>query len=62
MALPYDGPYEVLQRGEKLFKLKVGGREEMLLVDRLKPHLGTAPPAVGQPPRRGRQPGTSGEV
>jgi len=33
----YDGPYEVLNRGEKTFKIRVNGRAVNVSVDRLKP-------------------------
>ncbi len=33
----------VLRSGEKTFKLAVGDREEMVSVDRLKPHMGIGP-------------------
>ena len=56
LAPLYSGPYRVLQRGPKTFKLQVGGREEVVTVDRLKPHLGSAPVEAAEPPRRGRPP------
>ena len=31
----YAGPYAVLERGEKVFRLQVGDREEAVSVDRL---------------------------
>lgn len=34
---PYDGPYEVLNRSEKTFKLKINGRTVNVSIDRLKP-------------------------
>jgi hypothetical protein len=43
----YVGPYEVLERADKFFQIAVGGREEMVSIDRLKPHLG-----AGRPSRR----------
>ena len=49
----YTGPYLVLEKGSKVFKLQVGTREEVITRDRLKPHVGLAPPAVAEPPRRG---------
>jgi transposase InsO family protein len=62
MATPYVGPYRVLQHGEKTCRLQVGTREEVVSVDRLKPHVGAAPVAAADPPRRGRPPGTGGGV
>ncbi|KMQ84830.1 gag-pol protein [Lasius niger] len=34
---PYDGPYEMLNRGEKTFKLRVNKKTTNVLIDRLKP-------------------------
>ena len=56
LADNYTGPYLVLEKGSKVFKLQVGTREEVITRDRLKPHVGLAPPAVAEPPRRGRPP------
>ena len=54
----YDGPYRVKDRGPKFFTLEIGGRQDRVTVDRLKPCLATEVlPAV--PPRRGRPPGPS---
>jgi len=50
----YQGPYKVLGRWEKFFKLEVGGQPEVVSVDRLKPHLWTAPVSAASPPQRGR--------
>jgi hypothetical protein len=50
----YSGPYEVLEAGRKVFKISIGGKIEMFTVDRLKPHLGTAPLQAATPPVRGR--------
>ena len=57
LADNYAGPYLVLEKGPKVFKLQLGTRQEVVTRDRLKPHLGPAPPAVADPPRRGRPPG-----
>jgi hypothetical protein len=46
----------VIQAGEKTFHLAIGGREEVVSVDRLKPHLGLAPLLPAVPARRGRPP------
>jgi transposase InsO family protein len=51
----YRGPYRVLGRGEKFFKVVIGNRIESLSVDRLKPHAGDSP-VLASPPRRGRPP------
>ena len=34
---PYDGPFPVLQRGEKTFKILKGNKELLVSIDRLKP-------------------------
>ena len=34
---PYDVPFKVIQPGGKVFKIQVGGREETVTTDRLKP-------------------------
>lgn len=33
---PYDGPFEVIQRHDKFFKLSINGKEKFVTVDRLK--------------------------
>jgi hypothetical protein len=40
LATLYAGPYKILKRGEKVFWLKVGDREETVSVDCLKLHTG----------------------
>ena len=52
----YSGPYTVLERGPKFFRLQVGKLEEVVAADRLKPHTGTTPVSSADPPRRGRPP------
>ncbi len=51
----YVGPYAVLERGEKVFWLQVGDREEVVSVDRLKPHTGAETVQPAAPPKVGRQ-------
>ena len=53
---PYDGPYRVLERGPKHFKLQFGSREDKVSVDRLKIAITEGEVQVAQPPRRGRPP------
>ncbi len=56
LAPLYVGPYEVLERADKYFRLAVGGREETVSIDRLKPHLGVGPFSAALPAARGRPP------
>ena len=34
---PYNGPYEVIETGDKVFHVRLGDREEIITIDRLKP-------------------------
>jgi hypothetical protein len=54
LAPLYVGPYEVLEWADKFFRLAVGGREETVSIDRLKPHLGVGPFSAALPAARGR--------
>jgi len=56
LAQPYSGPYKVLERGPKYFRLDIGGKSTAVTVDRLKPHTGTAETAPAAPLRRGQPP------
>jgi len=56
----YSGPYRVLEKRQKFFKLQLGQRTDWVSADRLKPHTG-GDPAAAEPPRRGRPPGTAGQ-
>ena len=48
---PYDGPYRVLSREHKYFKLDLNRRQDTVSVDRLKPaHLDVASEATTPPP------------
>ena len=55
---PYDGPFRVLETGPKVFVLDMGGREERVAIDRLKPAHSILEDVVcpAQVPRRGRPP------
>ncbi len=52
----YDGPYAVIRRGGRSFTLRVGSRDEIVSVSRLKACT-SADAAPGSPRRRGRPPG-----
>jgi hypothetical protein len=54
LAPQYTGPFAVIEKRPKFFRLQVGDREEAVTVDRLKPHLGSSPLLPAVPPRRGR--------
>ena len=58
----YQGPYPVLQRSPKSFVLDLGGRQETVTVERLKPHLGLQPVDPAVAPRRGRPPALSSVI
>ena len=55
----YAGPYEVLERGPKVFRLRLGSKEDTVSVDRLKPCISSTPVRAASPPRRGRPPKVS---
>jgi hypothetical protein len=48
----YDGPYAVLQRSLRTFKLQIGAKEDQVSTSRLKPCSASTPTA--SPPTRGR--------
>jgi hypothetical protein len=56
LAQPYSGPYKVLERGPKYFRLDIGGKNTAVTVDRLKPHTGTTETTPAVPPRHGCPP------
>ncbi len=58
----YQGPYRVLERGPKVYKIDLGGREDTVSVDRLKPHRGEGTVMEAAAPRRGRPPLASQQV
>jgi hypothetical protein len=49
LAPLYTGPFQVLERHAKTFRLRVGSKEEVVSVDRLKPHAGTSPVIPASP-------------
>ena len=59
LADNYAGPYLVLEKGPKVFKLQPGERTKVVSLDRLKPHVGQAPPAAAESPCRGQPLGRS---
>ena len=42
LAQPYMGPYKVVEKNPKYFRLDIGGKQTAVTVDRLKPHTGGA--------------------
>jgi len=56
LAPPYSSPYRVISKGPKYFSIDIGGKQQAVTVDRLKPHTGTAASTPAAPPRRGRPP------
>ncbi len=56
LAQLYEGPYAVISRGAKFFKLQVGPKEVTVSIDRMKPHLGAEVLQPAVPARRGRPP------
>jgi hypothetical protein len=51
---PYAGPYRVLSRTPKYFRVRVGTQEQLISVDRLKPHQGVEPVEPAPPPGHSR--------
>jgi len=56
LAAPYAGPYLVVSKGAKTFTIQVGQRQEIVSVDRLKPHTGLGPVSPAEAASRGRPP------
>jgi transposase InsO family protein len=52
----YQKPYNFLSRGAKVFQVDIGDRQEVISVDRLKPHMWTSPVQPAETPRRGQPP------
>ena len=57
LADSYTGPFQVLERGNKFFRRRLGTLEDTVSRDRLKAHLGELPPKLAVPPARGRPSG-----
>jgi len=56
LAKPYSSLYRVMSRGPKYFSINIRGQQQMVTVDCLKPHTGTAASTPAAPPRRGPPP------
>ena len=56
----YEGPYTVLQRSLRHFRLRIGDKEDNVSTSRLKPCTTTAEPTA-TPPQRGRPPLPAGQ-
>ncbi len=56
LAATYAGPYLVVSKGAKTFIIQVGQRQEIVSVDRLKPHTGLDPVSPAEAVSRGRPP------
>ena len=52
---PYEGPFKVMQAGDKIFTIDRGGQKEFISVDRLKPAFVDLehPVVVSEPKNRG---------
>ena len=50
----FNGPYKVLEWGNKMWKIQVGKRVDVISRDCLKPHLDSVAPKAAVPPRHGR--------
>ncbi len=61
LAAAYDGPFLVLERSLRFFKLQVGDRVDTVSTLRLKPCTSPSDVPVAQPPRRGRPPAAAAE-
>ena len=50
----YRGPYKVLERRDKFFRLQIGDKVDVVSVDRLKPVISDSTIIPAKPPARGR--------
>ncbi len=58
LSAAYDGPFLVLERSLRYFKLQVGNKTDTFSTLSLKPCRSPPDVQVAQPPRRGRPPAT----
>ena len=56
LSSQYLGPYKVLERNVNTFKIRVGDKDDLISVNRLKPCFCEGPVQPAIPPRRGRPP------
>ena len=56
LAVPYVDLYLVVSKGAKTFTIQVGQWQEIVSVDRLKPHTGLGPVSPAEATSRGRPP------
>ena len=56
LSVKYDGPYQVVERQDKWFRLQLGAKTDTVAIDRLKPAFLADDAGPAQPPRRGRPP------
>jgi hypothetical protein len=61
LAAAYDGPFLVLERSLRFFKLQIGDRVDTVSTLRLKACTSPSDVPVAQPPRRGRPPAAAAE-
>ena len=54
LQCPYVGPFKVVERGPKVFKLQIGSKQDDVSIDRLKVAYTEGDVTVAQPPPRGR--------
>ena len=54
LAPRYRGPYLVIDKKSKYFRLQIGSKQDSVSVDRLKPVYGDTPIVPALPPPRGR--------
>jgi hypothetical protein len=49
LSPPYDGPFALVDVGQKFFTVNIGNRRETVSVVWLKPHTGPSPPSLATP-------------